>query len=97
MIFAEVLLLALVIVGGTWFVVTSFRRDVASAELAAARHAVPGAADGSYLLLARDHHRRLTHWARIFEDLRRNDFVWPVLPAELRTEIDRELARFYEQ
>jgi hypothetical protein len=46
---------------------------------------------------ARDHYRTLARWARLLEDLRRDDLIWPVLSEEHRTEIRRELDRFYRQ
>lgn len=44
---------------------------------------------------ARDHYRRLTRWARLLEEIRRDDLIWPVVSKEHRDEIERELREFY--
>ncbi len=51
--------------------------------------------EGDYLTAARDHYRRLARWARLLEDLRRDELVWPLLPQSTKTLVDHELDEFY--
>jgi hypothetical protein len=76
------------------FVSRTMQRSRQSIE-AAAEARLPDAERG-YLLAARDHYRRLTGWARLFEQIRNDDMVWPVMSQDLRTTITRELDEFYQ-
>ena len=61
---------------------------------AAARLPTPVDEDG-YLSAARDHYRRLVRWARLLEDLRRDDLAWPLLALDTKTLVEQELDEFY--
>lgn len=63
--------------------------------IAASAARMPTPADEAYLSAARDHYRRLARWARLLEDLRRDDLVWPLLPAPTKTLVEQELDEFY--
>ncbi len=51
--------------------------------------------ENDYLTAAREHYRRLARWARLLEDLRRDELVWPLLPQSTKTLVDHELDEFY--
>ena len=90
------LVVGLVLIGAYGYavhgVLAQRRRHAVAA--AAARIPTPVDEDG-YLSAARDHYRRLARWARLLEDLRRDDLVWPLLALDTKTLVEQELDEFY--
>ena len=90
------LVVGLVLIGAYGY---AFHRVLAqrrrhAVAIATARLPTPIKEDG-YLSAARDHYRRLARWARLLEDLRRDDLVWPLLARHTKTLVEQELDEFY--
>lgn len=83
----------LVIAGYAWIVQRAVWRHREAVTASATR--LPPRVNDAYLTAARDHYRLLARWARLLEDLRRDDLVWPLLPQPTKRLIDQELDQFY--
>ena len=90
------LVVGLVLIGAYRYAVHGVlaHRHRQAVSAATARLPTPIDEDG-YLFAARDHYRRLARWARLLEDLRRDDLVWPLLALDTKTLVEQELDEFY--
>ncbi len=88
------LVVALFLIASYAFVVHRVVRVRRPESPSAAATRMPHVQD-DYLAAARDHYRRLARWARLLEDLRRDELVWPLLPQSTKTLVDHELDEFY--
>ena len=90
------LVVGLVLIGAYGYAVHGVLAQRHRHAVAAATARLPAPVDeDGYLCAARDHYRRLARWARLLEDLRRDDLVWPLLALDTKTLVEQELDEFY--
>ncbi len=89
------LVVGLLVVGGYAWAVLRVVGQRHREAIAASATRMPTHEDEGYLIAARDHYRRLARWARLLEDLRRDELVWPLLSQRTKTLVDQELDEFY--
>ena len=92
MIFLELTLIVLVLLGAGTLGLISYSKWRRGELERQARGELP-----QDVLSAHAYYVRLQRWSRVFERLRANDMVWPMIPERDKELIEKELRDFYDE